>query len=74
MFYVSTTVGSTPVDTISDMDTVFLPVNDLDFDDMLLTDLDWVGTHQLQIRSTIGTTGDILYSTNYIDANNVIEL
>jgi hypothetical protein len=56
------------------MDIVFVGGTITTFTDILLTDLDWVGTHQLQIRSTIGTTADILYSTNYIDADNFIDL
>lgn len=54
LLYISNVVGEVPDDSVTDMDVKFLPVNDLTFDSILLTTKDWVGTHEVQIKSTIG--------------------
>ena len=47
LLYISNIAGQVPEDTVSDMDVKFLPVNDLTFDSILLTNKDWVGTHEV---------------------------
>lgn len=74
LLYISNVVGLVPEDTVTDMDIKFVPVNDLNFDDILLTTKDWVGTHEVLIKSTIGQTGTKLYSTNNILAGTTIQL
>ena len=35
-----------------------------------MTNKDWVGTHTLKVRSTIGTSAGRLYAKNYADSNS----
>lgn len=47
--------------TQADMDAIFVPTTDGTISQFILTDLDWVGTHTLKIRTKVGTSGSKIY-------------